>query len=111
MAKAQPSVEVPADMPLEIAPIDQPSVEVPVVTPPEPEAPTAPAVEPEATTLNLNDYINAALDADLQAKAAHEAAKQAWNQVFFTIKALKSSVATNHALRESKLGALLERLP
>ncbi len=46
-----------------------------------------------------------------QAAALAEAARQEWNKVFFLIKALKPRMASDEALRSSKLGALLNKLP
>jgi len=49
--------------------------------------------------------------ASQEAAALIEAARQDWNKVFFMIKALKPRMASDEALRTSKLGALLNKLP
>lgn len=70
-----------------------------------------PALREAAMQASIYDAMASADTASQEAAALMEAARQDWNKVFFMIKALKPRMATDEALRASKLGALLNKLP
>jgi len=69
------------------------------------------SIQTDTLKAELQAAIDTATQAESHAEAAYQAAKAAWNEVFFLIKGIKPLMKTSRALAESKLGVLLNKLP
>jgi hypothetical protein len=70
-----------------------------------------PAVLEQGLGQMIEEAAAQADEASAEAAALVENARQEWNNVFYLIKALKPRLKDDEALRTSKLGTLLNKLP